>query len=70
MKVIRCTEQEFQAMCALIDMGIRNTGLRAAHDASAIASVLERTEDVPDSIAPAPAPAPVAPVPAPEILPG
>jgi len=44
MKIIRCTEQEFNAICGLIDAGVRATGLRAIHDAAAVVAVLERVE--------------------------
>mgnify|MGYP001477456663 CR=1 FL=1 len=46
MRIIRCTEQEFNAICGLIDAGIRATGLRAIHDAAAVASLLERAENI------------------------
>ena len=38
---IELTKQQFQALCGLIDVGIRGTGLRSVKDAAEIMAVLD-----------------------------
>jgi hypothetical protein len=48
MKILRCSDTEFNALVNLIDAGVRTAGLQCARDAAAVLAVLEKVETVSD----------------------